>query len=247
MFLIRRLLFVFIALSVAGNCSAQLFGYAPGHGPNVSAKPIPPSPEPTKPLTCSRVVDGDTIHLSDGRKVRLIGVDTPETVHPSKPVERFGKEASAYTKALVEGKEVVLDYDQEKTDKYGRTLAYVYLKDGTHVNAAIIQNGYGFAYTKYPFKYMEQFRNLERIAREQKKGLWADETQTANGISQPVPQINPINSSVSNTQSNEQLVFVTKSGTKYHKQNCSYLKSNGGSFDIKQAEMSGYGPCSKCF
>jgi micrococcal nuclease len=59
-------------------------------------------------------------------------------------------------------------------DRYGRTLAYVYLKDGTFLNAEIIRHGYGSAYTKFPFKYMEEFRRYEREAREKRRGLWAD-------------------------------------------------------------------------
>jgi len=120
-----------------------------------------------------RVVDGDTIVLENGERVRLIGVDTPETVHPNKPVQYFGKEASAFTKNMVEGKKVKLEYDWQRKDRYGRTLAYVYLEDGTHLNAEIIKQGYGFAYTKYPFKYLEEFRKYERKAREEGKGLWA--------------------------------------------------------------------------
>ena len=74
-------------------------------------------------------IDGDTVVLDGGKRVRLIGVDTPETVHPTKPVEYFGREASAFTK-LVEGQEVYLEYEQGSPtrDRYGRTLGYVYLK-----------------------------------------------------------------------------------------------------------------------
>jgi len=109
-----------------------------------------------------RVIDGDTIQLSNGERVRLIGVDTPETKHPKKPVEYFGKEASAFTKKMVEGKSVTLKYDWQRKDKYGRTLAYVYLKDGTFLNAEIVKRGYGHAYTRFPFKYLEQFKQYER-------------------------------------------------------------------------------------
>jgi len=101
------------------------------------------------------VIDGDTLLLTDGERVRLIGVDTPETKHPEKPVEYFGEEAYLFTKKMVEGKKVRLEYDQTRRDRYGRILAYVYLMDGTFLNAEIIKQGYGFAYTKYPFKYME--------------------------------------------------------------------------------------------
>ena len=119
-----------------------------------------------------RVIDGDTILLADGERVRLIGVDTPETKHPQKPVERFGKEAYLFTKRMVEGKEVHLEYDWQRRDKYNRLLAYVYLLDGTFLNAEIIKQGYGFAYTRFPFKYLEEFRKYEREARENKRGLW---------------------------------------------------------------------------
>jgi micrococcal nuclease len=123
---------------------------------------------------CTRVVDGDTIILGNGERVRLIGVDTPETKHPRKPVEYFGKEASAFTKRMVEGKDVRLEYDQQQRDKYGRLLAYVYLIDETFLNAEIIKQGYGNAYTRFPFKYMDEFRQYEKEARENKRGLWAD-------------------------------------------------------------------------
>lgn len=124
---------------------------------------------------CIRVVDGDTIVVDLGErreKVRLIGVDTPETVHPAKPVEYFAKEASDFTRRMVEGKEVCLKFDWQQRDKYKRLLAYVYLLDGTFVNAEIIKQGYGFAYTRYPFKYMDKFRGHQMEAKEKRKGLW---------------------------------------------------------------------------
>ena len=121
-----------------------------------------------------RVIDGDTIVLSNEERVRLIGVDTPETKHPYKPVEYFGKEAYRFTKKMVEGKRVKLEFDWRERDRYGRLLAYVYLLDGTFLNAEIIKQGYGFAYNKYPFKYLEEFRGYEQEARENKRGLWKE-------------------------------------------------------------------------
>ena len=105
-------------------------------------------------------------------RVRLIGVDTPETVHPGRPVEFFGREASAFTKRLLEGRRVRLEYDRERTDRYGRTLAYVHLADGTFANAEIIRRGYGHAYTRFPFRHLDRFRRLEREARSAGRGLW---------------------------------------------------------------------------
>jgi len=119
-----------------------------------------------------RAIDGDTLLLINGEKVRLIGVDTPETKHPQKPVEYFGKEAYLFTKQMVDGKEARLEFDRRKRDKYGRLLAYVYLLDGTFLNAEIIKQGYGKAYTRFRFKYMEEFRRYEREARESRRGLW---------------------------------------------------------------------------
>ena len=126
--------------------------------------------------TVTRVVDGDTLVVDiagQEERVRLIGVDTPETVHPNKPVEYFGKEASAFTKRIAEGETVRLESDPQNSnrDRYNRLLRYVYLADGTCLNAEIIRQGYGFAYVKYPFSRMEEYRLLERTAREEGRGL----------------------------------------------------------------------------
>ena len=135
----------------------------------------------------TRVVDGDTIVVTingHNEKIRLIGVDTPETVHPNKPVQYFGKEASSFTKRMATGKTVRLELDQASAvtghrDKYGRLLAYVYLPDGTLLNAEIIRQGYGHAYTRFPFNKMDEFRALERKAQEAGRGLWAADSPAA--------------------------------------------------------------------
>lgn len=85
-------------------------------------------------------------------------MDTPETKDPRKPVQYFGEEAAAFTRRMVEGKRVRLEYDWQREDKYGRTPTYVYLDDGTFLNAEIIRLGYGLATTRLPFKHLEEFR-----------------------------------------------------------------------------------------
>ncbi len=125
--------------------------------------------------TVQRVIDGDTIVLSDGTKVRLIGVDTPEKSHPLKPVQFYAEKATCFTRKLAEGKDVYLEHDQQRTDKYGRSLAYIYiLPDSVFLNEEIIKRGFGFAYTRFPFKYMDRFRETEKDARSRGAGLWAD-------------------------------------------------------------------------
>lgn len=123
----------------------------------------------------ARVVDGDTLVLDGGERVRLIGVDTPELHHPEVEVENFAEEASAFTERMCLGKRVRLEYDQQLEDRYARTLAYVYLEDGTFLNAEIIRQGYGHAYTRFPFAYLDEFRHLEREAQQAGRGLWAGE------------------------------------------------------------------------
>lgn len=121
----------------------------------------------------ARVVDGDTVVLRDVGTVRLIGVDTPETQDPREPVQHFGVEAADFLRRLVVGREVRIEYDDQRTDKYRRTLGYLYLEDGTFVNREIIRQGYGHAYLTYPFRFAEDFRQAEREARETARGLWA--------------------------------------------------------------------------
>ncbi len=120
----------------------------------------------------TRVVDGDTIEIEGGLKVRYIGVDTPETVHPNKEVECFGVEASNQNKFLVEGKMVRLEKDITDMDRYGRLLRYVYVGD-VFVNLKLVQDGYAKSYTYAPdVKYQELFLEAQQKARSENKGLW---------------------------------------------------------------------------
>ncbi|MBP9015989.1 MAG: thermonuclease family protein [Candidatus Atribacteria bacterium] len=122
----------------------------------------------------TRVIDGDTIELANGEKVRYIGVDTPELHHPQKEVEYYAQEAYEANRRLVEGKRVRLELDVEERDRYGRILAYVYVDD-LMVNEWLVANGYARVATFPPnVKYAERFLQLEREARQAKVGLWAD-------------------------------------------------------------------------
>jgi micrococcal nuclease len=188
--------------------------------------------------TClvTRVVDGDTVVVERVGTVRLIGVDTPETVDPRRPVQRFGKEASDFTRRLAQGTRVRLEYDWDRTDDYNRTLAYVYLPDGTLLNAEIIRQGYGFAYTRFPFKYLEEFRRYEREAREASRGLWAPEVPL---VTSAAPRTG------SPASSGNVLVYVTRTGTQYHRAGCRYLARSQIPIALSEA-VKKYGACDVC-
>ncbi|MDR1024880.1 MAG: thermonuclease family protein [Treponema sp.] len=126
-------------------------------------------------------VDGDTVRvqidnpppgLRERETIRMIGVDTPETVHPRREVEFFGKEASDFTRQRLLGNPVFLAFDWDRRDRYGRLLAYIYSPNGDCHNAALIREGYAHAYTSFSFQFLDEFRALEQEARRAGRGLW---------------------------------------------------------------------------
>ena len=134
-------------------------------------------------------MDGDTFLLDTKERVRLIGIDTPEKYYSKKlerdserskkdksVIQKLGKEASDFVKNLVEGKKVILKTDKysDKRDKDNRLLRYVYLEDGTCINAKIIESGYANAYTQFKFERADEFRQLEKEARINNRGLWKE-------------------------------------------------------------------------
>lgn len=135
---------------------------------------------PTKIYPVVKVVDGDTIDVNiQGRieRVRLLGINTPETVDPRRPVECFGLEASKKAKEMLSNKMVRLEPDvtQHNRDKYNRLLRYVFLEDGTNFNKLMIAQGYAYEYTyKIPYLYQADFKRAQAEAQKNKLGLWAD-------------------------------------------------------------------------
>lgn len=129
-------------------------------------------------LKVTKVVDGDTFWTDGGSakgiKIRLIGVDAPESRNVFKKKKGYyGKEAKTYLSNLFEGQSVRLEYDVDSLDQYGRTLAYVYLTDGTFVNADLVKNGYAMVMTVPPnVKYANEFVKYQKEARENNRGLW---------------------------------------------------------------------------
>jgi micrococcal nuclease len=148
--------------------------------PNTNAS----SSEETQGYFVTEVVDGDTfkIQLDESEAtVRMIGIDTPETVHPNKPVECFGLEASNRLKELIEKKYVILEPDstQNDTDQYGRLLRYVISQKGVNINYQMIEKGYAYEYTyKVPYIYQSEFKSAQEYAKNSAAGLWGQECTT---------------------------------------------------------------------
>ena len=166
-----------VLVLLPGACESEPGGRRSTHRSPTSVVGLPDGDD----ATVTRVVDGDTISVELGGhelKVRLIGIDTPETKDPRKAVQCFGREASARTAELLPvGTGVRLAYDAERTDRYGRTLAYVYRKDrartGSFVNADLVRDGYASAYTSPPnVAHVDEFVALQREARDSRRGLW---------------------------------------------------------------------------
>lgn len=187
-----------------------------------------------------RVVDGDTIEVSFNgatEKVRLIGVDTPETVHPTVGVEPYGKEASNFTKDQLTDQMVELEFDVEERDQYGRMLAYVWLGEDMF-NEVLLYEGYAQIATYPPnVKYVERFKSAQQDAREAERGLWGiteenQETSQENSVS-PSKYLGNSNSK------------------KFHYSDCQYGQKTKSSNQVwfgskEEALDAGYEPCGAC-
>ncbi len=156
--------------------------------------PESPSPPTEKPASepwrrITRVLDGDTLEV-DGERVRLIGIDTPESslnnelyrdvgrmggIAKAEDMLTLGKEASHFTRRLATGKRCWLEYETSRTDQYGRTLAYVHLEDGMNLGETILYSGYAKAYLSFNFRYKKRYVRIQTEAMARRHGFWAGE------------------------------------------------------------------------
>ena len=197
--------------------------------------------------TVVRVIDGDTIVVTGVGTVRLIGVDSPEKNDQRTPMQYFGREASEFTERLTGGRTVRLEYEGSDHDRYDRILAYVFLADGTHVNAELIRQGYAYAHTQFPFSRMKEFTALQRDAMAQRRGLWASDADApashADGSNRAALAVER---AVSQPTSNApDIVYATRTGSKYHRAGCRYLARSQIPLRLKEAAAR-YGACSVC-
>jgi micrococcal nuclease len=164
--MLRRLVTLALVVAVAALGGGALLDRRAGAGGGAGG------PESAR---VERVVDGDTIVLAGGERVRYIGVDTPESVKPGTPVQCFAKAAGHANQRMVEGEAVRLRFDAERRDRYGRLLAYVYrARDGLFVNAELVRRGYAVTLTIRPnVAHAADFARLARSARRAGRGLWS--------------------------------------------------------------------------
>lgn len=191
----------------------QVIGAKDEQSPSTS-----PIPSDKTQVKVTRVIDGDTIEIEGGQKLRYIGIDTPETVDPRTMPQCFGREASSKNKQLVEGKYVQLEKDVSETDKYGRLLRYIYL-DGIFVNEVLVYEGYAISSTYPPdVKYQEKLKQAEMQAREQNRGLWGacNGNQSNSSISSLKP-IDPNCTIKGNISSNGEKIYHVQGQSYYDK------------------------------
>jgi micrococcal nuclease len=220
--------------------------------------------------TVVKVVDGDTLAVNvagEEKRVRLILVDTPESVHPDESRNNgYGKLASDYTASQIKaGQTVYLQKDVSETDKYGRLLRYVWLEPPTDAeseseirtkmyNAKLLLEGYAQIATYPPdVKYADMFTNFQREARESDKGLWgvkeepAKETVTTLPVTTPAPAPATVAPEPQpQVEPQTATVYVTNTGAKYHRDGCQYLSKSRIPMSLTDAKAAGYTPCKVC-
>jgi len=184
-----------------------------------------------------RVIDGDTLALADGTKVRLIGIDAPEVGQPG------GDIATDILTEFLRGRSVQFAKDTSETDRYGRLLRYVDT-DGVDVNAWLVNHGYARAKAYAPDTARQgAFAQAEQAARATKRGLWGVGVFTASTPAAPPVSVKPV---APKAQPQDRTVYITRTGHKYHAAGCRYLSKSSIPISLKDAQAQGYTPCSVC-
>lgn len=256
-----------VLIRVAASLIAGVVLLGPALGLTQPAVLAPAQPKITQPDLSKatpqrvvKVVDTNIVVVSEGGKdvfLRLIGVGTPEKSDPRKALDGLAAQAAEFAANLLKGESVyILESEHPgKADPYGRKLAYVYrAPDGLFVNAEIVRQGYAPALSDHPFKFMEQFREYEKNAREAKKGLWSDKTTTPATPAivptpTPAPQPNPpkaLERQEPKPEVKQVTVYGTRTGSKYHSAGCRYLSKSSVPMNLEDAKRRGLGPCSRC-
>ena len=180
------------------------------------------------------VSDGDTLTMEvDGKKekIRFYGIDAPESS------QEYGLESKTFVKDRVDNKRIEVEITD--TDRYGRKIGKIYY-NGEYLNEEVVESGYAWWYEQYA-KRDSDLKDAEKYARREKLGLW----KSSETIAPWDYRRGRRNGSIQSSKNIDDVVYVTKSGEKYHRQGCRYLRSIGGSFPLKEAEAKGYEACSR--
>ncbi len=175
------------------------------------------------------IVDGDTLFLENGKTVRYIGINAPEIGHSGKSGEHFGKEAKDFHENLIGKQKILLEFGPEKTDQYGRLLAYVYTQDGEFANRLLLEHGTAYCLYKYPnIKHFDLFLPAQRDAMRQKLGMWPKLDLVAKPL------------------------LGNKRSYRFHKPDCTFgrttRRANRIDFNgLWSAFWHGFAPCKRCF
>lgn len=179
--LISTILFILLLLPSGGV--AEIFRWQDANGHTHYGDHPPDSARDLRQLhiivtegysLISTVIDGDTVELADGRRVRLLGLDTPEVAHHGRPGEKLGEQAKHFLERHLKNRKVRLHYDIQRRDHYDRLLAHLTLEDGRSINAMLLEHGLAHALFIWPnIKHIKSYYALERRARQQGKGIWA--------------------------------------------------------------------------
>lgn len=209
-----------------------------------------------------RGVDGDTAKLSVKGKTytfRFLAIDTPETVKPNTPPAFMGKKASNYTKsALAKAEKIEVQYDGNRTDKYGRKLAWIFV-DGQLLQDKLVKKGYARVYYVYgKYKYTNKLRASEKVAKRKKLGVWKnykaafpDSKNSSNKSTTKKKTTKKVSTKKKNTKksntASSSYVWIPRTGSKYHsRSSCSNMK-NPSKVKKSDAIARGYEPCSRCY
>ena len=188
-------------------------------------------PGPPREAKVTRVIDGDTVELAGGARVRFLGIDAPEMERDGRPADFLAHQSEDYVAGLIQGKTVRLEYDRERYDRYGRLLAYLYLPDGAMVNLAVVRQGLARVYSQAPnLRHQETLNAAQQEAMAAGRGLWQ----------KPLAQ-----------QQNETYYLGNKNSLRLHRPNCPMAArmkpANRVRFtSLQDAYSQGYSPCRSC-
>jgi len=189
--MIRKFFWVFVGCLIAQYCSAAVFQWTDGQGrkhysdqSNSQTVELKFTPSYSY-YAVKKVYDGDTVQLRDGRKIRLLAINTPEVEHNNQVAQAGGEAAKKWLIKTLKGKKIRLEFDQERRDKYKRHLAHIFTDQGEHINYELVRLGYASVNVFPPnLKYIPELMDQQQIAESQQRGIWGESEYKIKSINQ---------------------------------------------------------------